>query len=217
MKRWIYWIVIGVLSSACFFTSATAATAYTREDRLAFQRSIVDYRSRLNPRFKKVKRKRTQYIIIHTSEGGLRSTLKSVSQGKRLHNGQRTRGGHAHYVIARNGRTYRTMDKKYLADHAGLSMWDGETDISARSVGIELVGYHYTSITDRQYRAAGILIKILQDVYHIDDRDILTHSQIAYGKPNRWVKKNHRGRKRCAKNFQRDKPDWDRRGRMTRM
>ena len=212
MKRCVHWFVIGVLSSACFFSSATFATPYTKGERLAFQRSIVDYRSRLNPRFKKVKRKSTRYIIIHTSEGGLRSTLKSVSQGKRLHTGQRTHGGHAHYVIARNGRTYRTMDKRYLADHAGQSMWNAETDISSCSVGIELVGYHYTNITDRQYRALGSLIEILQEVYHLDDRDVLTHSQIAYGKPNRWVKKNHRGRKRCAKNFQRDKarlgPTW---------
>ena len=37
----------------------------------------------------------------------------------------------------------------------------------------------------------------------MDDRAVLTHSQIAYGKPNRWVKRNHRGRKKCAKNFER--------------
>jgi len=41
---------------------------------------------------------------------------------------------------------------------------------------------------------------------------VLTHSQIAYGSPNRWFIKNHRGRKRCAKNFERSKaglsPSW---------
>ena len=51
----------------------------------------------------------------------------------------------------------------------------------------------------------GLLIDILQGVYNLDDRAVLTHSQVAYGAPNRWFKRDHRGRKRCAKNFSRDK------------
>jgi len=57
------------------------SSAYNRADRRSFQRSIVDSRSRLNPGFKKVKRKRTKYIIIHTSELGLKTTLRVVSKG----------------------------------------------------------------------------------------------------------------------------------------
>ena len=92
-------------------------------------------------------------------------------------------------------------------------MCNGQTDLSCVSIGIELVDYHYAPLTDKQYRSVGLLIDILQDVYHIDDRDVLTHSQIAYGRPNRWHKRDHRGRKRCAKNFIRSKahlgPTWD--------
>jgi hypothetical protein len=132
-------------------------------------------------------------------------TLRVVSKGKRLRNGGKTYGGHANYVIARNGRTYRVLDKKYVADHAGLSMWNGETDISKISIGIELVGYHYAPITERQYRSVGLLIDILQKVYGLNDRAVLTHSQVAYGRPNRWFRKNQRGRKRCARNFIRQK------------
>ena len=183
----------------------SVSSAYSKGDRRSFQRSIVDARSRLNPRFKKVKRKRTKYIIVHTSELGLKTTLRVVSKGKRLRNGRTTPGGHAHYVIARNGRTYRILDKKFIADHAGLSMWNGETNISKVSIGIELVGYHYAPISESQYRSVGKLIEILQGVYGLDDRAVLTHSQVAYGKRNRWLKKSHRGRKRCAKNFVRDK------------
>ena len=177
------------------------STAYTRAERQRYQHSIVDYRSRLNPRFQKVKRQKTKYIIVHTTELGLRTSLRVVSKGKRLRNGRRTNGGHTHYVIARNGRTYRILDKKYVADHAGRSMWKGERNISNISIGIELVGYHYAPITPKQYRAVGILIDILQGVYGLNDRAVLTHSQVAYGLPNRWFRKNHRGRKRCAKNF----------------
>ena len=92
-------------------------------------------------------------------------------------------------------------------------MWNGETGLSDISVGIELVGYHYTDITGKQYQSVGKLIAILQDVYKLQDRSVLTHSQVAYGRPNRWLKREHRGRKRCAKNFERQRaglgPTWD--------
>jgi len=136
------------------------SSAYTLTERLNFQRSIVDYRFKLNPSYEKIRRKQTKYIIVHTSELGLKMTLRVVSKGKQLRNGRKTNGGHTHYVIARNGRTYRVLDKKYVADHAGLSMWNGETDISKISIGIELVGYHYAPITENQYRSVGILISV---------------------------------------------------------
>ena len=140
------------------------------------------------------------------------STLQTLSRGKSINGRYRTYGGHAHYVIARNGRTYRIMDKQWIADHAGTSMWEGRTDLSRMSIGIELVGYHYAPITDKQYRSIGLLIDILQGAYNLDDRAVLTHSQVAYGRPNRWHKHDHRGRKRCAKNFDRTKaglgPTW---------
>jgi N-acetyl-anhydromuramyl-L-alanine amidase AmpD len=183
------------------------SNSFTPTDRARFQSSIIDYRNQLNPKFTKIKRKRTKYIIVHTSELGLKSTLRVVSSGKRFRNGRRTHGGHAHYVIARDGRTYRIMDKKNVADHAGLSMWRGETDLSKISIGIELAGYHYAPLSDHQYRSVGLLIEILQRYYNLDDLSVLTHSQIAYGPPNRWFKKNHRGRKRCAKNFVRAKAE----------
>ena len=199
-------VVIIVLTCAIFlFILPSLSTAFTQTERYRFQRSIVDFRSRLNPGYKKVPRKKTKYIIVHTSELYLKTTLRVVSKGKHMRNGRRTNGGHAHYVIARNGRTYRILDKKYVADHAGRSMWNGVTDISRISIGIELVGYHYATISEKQYRSAGILIDILQDVYDLNDRSVLTHSQVAYGLPNRWFNKIHRGRKRCAKNFKRTK------------
>jgi N-acetylmuramoyl-L-alanine amidase len=186
--------------------------AFSRAERKVFQRSIIDKRKQLHPKFEKVPRKTTKYIIVHTSEAGLNATLKIVSKGKSVRGRRLTYGGHAHYVIARDGRKFRILDKKYEADHAGLSMWNGETDVSKVSIGIELVGYHYTEITRKQYRSVGILIDILQGTYSLDDNAVLTHSQVAYGNPNFWFKKEHRGRKRCAMNFDRARaglgPTW---------
>jgi N-acetylmuramoyl-L-alanine amidase len=201
---------LAILSFLFFLPeSVPAASEYERK---SFQRAIIDYQRHLNPRFGKTPRNQTKYIIVHTSESGLKSALKTISSGKRTHNGNRTFGGHAHYVIARNGAAYRTLSINYVADHAGLSMWDGQTNISKVSIGIELVGYHYEPLTVQQYRSVKILIEILQNKYNLNDRAVLTHSQVAYGRPNQWFPGNHRGRKRCAKNFERTRaglgPTW---------
>jgi N-acetylmuramoyl-L-alanine amidase len=203
--------IFAILLSFLFFLPEGVYAVSTNE-RSSFQRAVIDYQGHLNPRFKKTLRSQTKHIIIHTSESGLQSALQTISSGKLTHNGNRTFGGHAHYVISRNGITYRTLDKDYVADHAGLSMWDGQTNISRISIGIELVGYHYEPLTDQQYCSLKILIKILQNIYNLNDRAVLTHSQIAYGRPNQWFQTNHRGRKRCAKNFDRTRaglgPTW---------
>ena len=212
MSNYLRSIGLSLAIASLFIKAFPVHSHYSKTERGAFQKSIIDKQRQLHHRFKKIPRNKTKYIIVHTSEAGLKTTLKLVSKGKFLQGRRLTYGGHANYVIARNGRTYRILDKKYEANHAGLSMWNGETDISKISIGIELVGYHYTRITDKQYRSIGILIDILQDVYHLDDSSVLTHSQVAYGEPNRWFKKKHRGRKRCAENFDRAKvglgPTW---------
>ena len=204
-------ILFFITGLSLFISVRDGAAGFSRAESARFQRSIIDHRRALNRRYKKTKRTKTKYIIVHTSEAGLKSTLTVVSEGKAVRR-RRTHGGHTHYVIARNGRTYRILDKRYRADHAGLSMWNGETDISGVSIGIELVGYHYTPITDRQYQSVGMLIDTLKNVYKLDDRAVLTHSQVAYGKPNIWIKELHRGRKKCANNFSRSRaglgPSW---------
>lgn len=163
---------------------------------------IRDYQKHLNRKFKKVRRKSTRFIIVHTSEAGKVSTLRTLSQGKSM-GSYRTVGGHANYLVTRDGQVYRILHHLYRADHSGLSMWNGLEDISSHSVGIELVGYHYGTITDAQYRSLTRLLDILQRVYNIKDKNVLTHSQVAYGRPNQWFKRLHRGRKRCALNFNR--------------
>jgi hypothetical protein len=168
-----------------------------------FEKSIIDYRQHINPRFKKLKRNSTRYIIVHTSECDLKTTLKIVSKGKQDNYKWVSRGGHTHYVIARDGQTYRILDKKYRAAHAGLSMWNGETGLNRSSVGIELVAYHNGSITNNQYKSIRLLINILRRVYRLNGRSVLTHSQVAYAKPNDQEPFYHRGRKHCARNFDR--------------
>ena len=146
---------------------------------------LVDYQKHLPRSFKKRLRKSTRFIVLHSTESGLRSALRTIS-----------RRGHSNYLVARNGTIYRTLDKRYRANHAGLSMWNGLTDISSHSIGIELVGYHNDPFTASQYSSLKWLIEVMQRVYKIPDRHVLEHYRVAYGRPNRWVKRPHRGRKK---------------------
>ncbi len=181
--------------------AASRSTGHSRR----YKPKIVDYQEHLSRNFKQQLRKSTKYIIVHTSEAGLESTLRTLTCGKVYKGCYVSTGGHANYAVARNGVIYRTLDHRYRANHAGLSMWNGRTDISSVSVGIELVAYHYGTITDAQYRSMAWLLDVLQGIYKVPDRNVLTHSQVAYGHPNRWHAREHRGRKRCAKNFDRAK------------
>ncbi|MCP4153187.1 MAG: N-acetylmuramoyl-L-alanine amidase [bacterium] len=191
--------VLVFLLNVCLANIAPLAAAPERGKKL----TIKDYRKRIHSKFKKRKRLSTRFIIVHTSEAGLASTLGTSSRGKKVRRNYRTYGGHAHYVIARNGLVYRILSHRYRADHAGLSMWNGIEDISSHSLGIELVGFHYGEITRPQYNSLKKLVKILRKTYRIPGKNVLTHSQVSYGKANQWHKRIHRGRKRCGLNFDR--------------
>ena len=166
---------------------------------------IIDYQKRLNPRFAKRARKSTRHIIVHSTEGSLPSSLRTLSRGKVRRRRYVSRGGHAHYLIAKNGTVYRIVDPRFRANHAGVSMWNGLKGLSDHSLGIELEGYHNVPFTDRQYRSLKELLRILQKRFRVKDRDVLEHYRVAYSKPNRFHKKRLRGRKKDpgADNFDR--------------
>ncbi len=161
-----------------------------------------DDRRNISPKFKKKARQSTRYIILHGSEAGLQSTLQTLSKGKQFKGTRyRTHGGHAHYLIDRSGRIYYLLDEKYRADHAGLSLWNGLSDLSSHSLGIELVAYVSGDITDTQYESLTFLLTTLRLKYKIPDKNILTHAHVAYGRPNPWFPRDHRGRKRDGINL----------------
>lgn len=205
-------VIVFLLGICPSFVFAQDSADMSEPARRYADRAVIDYRSHLNPRFKKTKRSCTRYIIVHTSETDLATTLKLVSEGKQDDGKWISRGGHGHYVIACDGQTYLILEQQYRANHAGLSMWNGETDISSISVGIELVAYHDGPITDRQYQSTRVLLDMLRDTYRLNDLAVLTHSQVAYARPNQWISKKHRGRKNCARNFERQRaglgPTW---------
>ena len=132
-------------------------------------------------------RKTTRFIVLHTTEGAAKGSLEKLSAN-----------GECHYVVDTDGTLYLIVDKKLVAFHAGLSMWDGKTDLDGCSIGIEIVGRHDKEITAAQYATLRKLLSELKRTYEIPDRNVLTHSMVAYGNANHWHKYRHRGRKRCG-------------------
>lgn len=129
----------------------------------------------------------TKFIILHTTEGPSRGS------GSKL-----KKNGEAHYMVDEAGRVYRIIDRKRVAYHCGRSMWNGLSSLDNCSVGIEVVGYHNKDLTAAQYKALKELVAELKKAYRIPDDKVLTHSMVAYGAPNQWHKRSHRGRKRCG-------------------
>ena len=133
-------------------------------------------------------RRETRFIILHTTEGPAKGS------GEKL-----KRYGEAHYMIDEIGRVYTIVDLRRVAYHCGLSMWNGRTNLDDCSVGIEMVGFHNRDLTAAQVASLKTLLAELRRKYPgVSDERILTHSMVAYGSPNQWHKRSHRGRKRCG-------------------
>lgn len=136
-------------------------------------------------------RKETRYIILHTTEGPARGSGEKLKQN-----------GEAHYMIDQAGNIYAIVDRRRVAFHCGLSMWERRTNIDNYSIGIEMVGFHNKDLTAAQIKSLKLLIADLKTKYPaVTDERILTHSMVAYGDPNQWHKQKHRGRKRCGMNM----------------
>ena len=134
----------------------------------------------------------TKYIVLHTTEGREEGSLKKIR-----------RFGEAHYFVGLKGNVYRIIHRTKIATHAGRSYWQGQKGIDHHSIGIEVVGYHNRDITSQQYSALAELLRQLRSLYSISDKQVLTHSMVAYGTPNRFHRYYHRGRKRCGMIFAR--------------
>ena len=147
-----------------------------------------DYRSPRNK--ERDLRKATTLIVLHTTEAPAKSSLNKLSER-----------GEAHYCVTENGTVYRIVDRDREAFHAGRSMWNGKEDCDEFSIGIEVVGHHDQAVTLQQLDALKELIARLKRLYSIPDARVVCHSHVAYGAPNTWHKKKHRGRKRCGMLF----------------
>ncbi len=180
-------VLLGTIALSPAWSKGSTPQRHTPKAQISAQRVNIDPQYRSPKNKQRPTRKSTQFIILHTTEGSARGALEKLSAN-----------GECHYVVDTNGRVYAIIDKTRVAYHAGLSMWNGKTGLDSIAIGIEIVGFHDKEITAAQYKSVKSLLHDLKTSYRIPDECVLTHSMIAYGNPNRWQKKRHRGRKRCG-------------------
>jgi N-acetylmuramoyl-L-alanine amidase len=89
----------------------------------------------------------------------------------------------SHYVIDESGEIIQLVPEARRAQHAGVSSWEGETDINSRSIGIEIDNaghdFGYPDFPDVQIDA---LIELSRDILHrhrIRADRVLAHSDVA--------------------------------------
>ena len=90
----------------------------------------------------------------------------------------------SHYVVFEDGRIVQCVPEERRAWHAGVSFWDGETDINSCSIGVEIVNpgheFGYRDFPLRQIAAVISLCKsILTRRGPIPPVRILGHSDVA--------------------------------------
>jgi N-acetylmuramoyl-L-alanine amidase len=88
-----------------------------------------------------------------------------------------------HYLVHEDGRIVQMVPEARRAWHAGLAVWEDETDINSRSVGIEIANpgheYGYRDFPDAQIEA---VIRLGLDItarHSIPRNRVLGHSDVA--------------------------------------
>ncbi len=92
----------------------------------------------------------------------------------------------AHYLIEEDGRVFRLVDEADRAWHAGVASWKGESNINARSIGVELVNpgheFGYRDFPQVQIDALLTLLSGLCERHAISPTRVLAHSDVAPGR-----------------------------------
>jgi N-acetylmuramoyl-L-alanine amidase len=118
--------------------------------------------------------RRPRLIVIHhtqisTAEEALSVLRNANSQGKVS----------AHYLIGDDGKIYQLVEDHQRAWHAGVSQWQGISDINSMSIGIELDNDGAEPFSDAQIQS---LLRLLEDIckrFNIARDSIVAHADIA--------------------------------------
>ena len=88
-----------------------------------------------------------------------------------------------HYLIDEDGTTYRLVDERKRAWHAGKSTYRGRSACNDFSIGIELEGAEGIPYTDAQYQALAALTRALLKAYDtLTAEHIVGHRDVAPGR-----------------------------------
>jgi N-acetylmuramoyl-L-alanine amidase len=92
----------------------------------------------------------------------------------------------AHYFVFEDGRVLQMVPEARRAWHAGVSAWDGETDINSSSIGIEIANPGHPgglpAFPEEQIRSVTALAKDIVTRWRMSPDHVLAHSDVAPGR-----------------------------------
>ncbi|HRP11587.1 MAG TPA: N-acetylmuramoyl-L-alanine amidase [Terricaulis sp.] len=88
-----------------------------------------------------------------------------------------------HYVVGEDGAIFRVVPEEARAWHAGVSSWQGEGDVNARAIGIEIVnGGHDFGLPDFPAAQIDAVIALVGDIlarHGLKPDRVVGHSDVA--------------------------------------
>ena len=115
-----------------------------------------------------------EFVVLHHTGTGA-GTIKGVLDGLN----KRADYASCHYVIDENGDTYKIGEDTNILWHAGVSSWEGKTDLNRYSIGIEIIGPVNNGFTDAQRESVEDLLLYLCEIHKIPKARIVRHKDIA--------------------------------------
>lgn len=92
----------------------------------------------------------------------------------------------AHYTVDEDGTVFAHVPEARRAWHAGVSYWQGETDVNGASIGVEIVNpgheFGYRPFPQVQMAAVRTLCRELVRHYRIHPLRVVGHSDVAPGR-----------------------------------
>lgn len=130
-----------------------------------------------SPNYNRRPRGEISAVIIHATANG---TLQGVINWFNNPNAQAS----AHYTIDKDGTTVQHVQDMHRAWHAGVSSWQGRSNLNDWSVGIELVNWNNGEdpFPEAQHQANADLTAHLCRKYNIQPEFILAHYDVSPGR-----------------------------------
>jgi N-acetylmuramoyl-L-alanine amidase len=94
----------------------------------------------------------------------------------------------AHYLLHADGQIVQMVEESRRAWHAGVSSWQGESDMNSASIGIELdhkgcdAQGHMAAFPEAQRQSLYALLGDIIERHGLDPRQVIGHSDIAPGR-----------------------------------
>lgn len=123
------------------------------------------------------------FLIVH-------GTAVDKGEAHKILSGQTVREVSCHYMIDQSGQVTQYLDESVRAWHAGISYWEGITDINSHSIGMELECLSHNEkfdepeafYTDAQMQTLITLAQQIIDRHNIPAHRVLAHQDVAPGR-----------------------------------